>query len=78
MITGNMTELILGSLELCLNVLLYSRLKLPQKVLPQGLLRMSFVRECNYNFGVDTKVIDHLYYINRLLDMLFPPYSLLT
>ncbi|CAD8099415.1 unnamed protein product [Paramecium primaurelia] len=60
MITGNLAELVWGSVELALNVLLYSRLKLPQKVMSQGLLRMSLVRECNYNFGVDTKIVRYV------------------
>ena len=65
MITGNLPELVWGSVELALNVLLYSRLKLPQKVMTQGVLRMSLARECNYNFGVDTKVFKNVY---NLLD----------
>ncbi|CAD8070994.1 unnamed protein product [Paramecium sonneborni] len=60
MITGNLAELIWESVELALNVLLYSRLKLPHKVITQGVLRMSYVRECNYNFGVDTKIVRYV------------------
>ncbi|CAK58856.1 unnamed protein product (macronuclear) [Paramecium tetraurelia] len=60
MITGNLAEFVWGSVELALNVLLYSRLKLPQKVMSPGLLRMSLVRECNYNFGVDTKIVRYV------------------
>ncbi|CAD8089278.1 unnamed protein product [Paramecium primaurelia] len=60
MITGNLSEFVWGSVELALNVLLYSRLKLPQKVMSQGVLRMSIVRECNYNFGVDTKIVRYV------------------
>ncbi|CAD8114355.1 unnamed protein product [Paramecium sonneborni] len=60
MITGNLAELAWGSVELALNVLLFSRLKLPQKVMTQGVLRMSLVRECNYNFGIDTKIVRYV------------------
>ena len=65
MITGNISELVWGSVELALNVLLYSRIKLPQKVMTQSVLRMSLVREYNYNFGVDTKVHKD---VNKFLD----------
>ncbi|CAK92077.1 unnamed protein product (macronuclear) [Paramecium tetraurelia] len=60
MITGNLFDFVWGSVELALNILLYSRLKLPQKVMSHGLLRMSLVRECNYNFGVDTKIVRYV------------------
>ncbi|CAD8165246.1 unnamed protein product [Paramecium pentaurelia] len=54
MIEGNLSELIWGSVELTLNVLLLDRLRLPQKIPAQGVLRLSLIHE--YNNYSDTKV----------------------
>ncbi|CAD8101327.1 unnamed protein product [Paramecium primaurelia] len=54
MIEGNLGELIWGSVELTLNVLLLDRLRLPQKIPAQGVLRLSLIHE--YNNYSDTKV----------------------
>ncbi|CAD8213152.1 unnamed protein product [Paramecium octaurelia] len=54
MIEGNLGELIWGSVELTLNVLLLDRLRLPYKMPAQGVLRLSLIHE--YNNYSDTKV----------------------
>ncbi|CAD8123607.1 unnamed protein product [Paramecium sonneborni] len=54
MIEGNLGELIWGSVELTLNVLLLDRMRVPQKMPSQGVLRLSLIREQN-NYS-DTQV----------------------
>ncbi|CAK68173.1 unnamed protein product (macronuclear) [Paramecium tetraurelia] len=54
MIEGNLGDLIWGSVELTLNVLLLDRLRLPQKMPASGVLKLSLIHE--YNNYSDTKV----------------------